>query len=320
MPDATILGLGSSNERKTALVTSIIIPVFNRIELTRLCLSSVLDHTDRRFYELVIVDNGSSDGTGSYCAELKARYPHVKVVQNAENLGFSKACNQGAEAATGDYLLFLNNDTEVMPGWFHPLTTTLDRDPAVAAVGNKLLYPDGAVQHCGVAVVQSSEREWLVAIHLFRGANANIAEVNERRIYQVVTGACMLVRRSSFRAVGGFDEGYWNGYEDVDLCFKLREAGGEIVYEPASVVIHKESQSGPERLRKASENDQRLNDKWLGKVAPDYIVDPGGSYSTTANLAIRPYETPIDYSLAGRNDPCPCGSMIKFKKCHGAQG
>jgi GT2 family glycosyltransferase len=94
----------------------------------------------------------------------------------------------------------------------------------------------------------------------------------------VLTAACLLVRADAFRQVGGFDEGYWNGYEDVDLCFKLREQGWQLAYQPASVVIHHESKSGKERFAKVNHNIQRLHEKWLGKVRPDAVIDPQGGW------------------------------------------
>ena len=252
---------------------SIVVPLFNKVELTRACVASVVEHTAPGTYELVLVDNASTDETPAFCASLP---DDVVVIRNEENLGFARASNQGAEAATGDHLVFLNNDTEVHEGWLEPLLDHLDA--GVGAVGSKLLFPDGTVQHCGVVLVhQASRPDWFTPVHWKYGAAADDPEVNETRRYQVVTAACMGVRRDAWTAAGAFHTGYWNGYEDVDLCLTIGQLGFEIVYEPTSVVTHFESASGPERFRKVTHNEQLLMDRWLGRVTHDVLVDHDGT-------------------------------------------
>jgi GT2 family glycosyltransferase len=219
------------------VTVSIVIPHYGRAELTIACLSAVAHHT--RDVEVIVVDNGTGD---RFTADVR--------INNPENLGFAVACNQGAAAATGDIIVFLNNDTEVHAGWLEPLVAALTDD--VAAVGALLLYPDGRVQHGGVEL---SERHGLLWAE-------NIHEVGVRRDMPAVTAACMLVDKPKFFAVGGFDTGYWNGADDVDLCLSFRRAGWRVVYEPASVVTHHESKSGPERWSRLRDNVMRLHDKW----------------------------------------------------------
>jgi GT2 family glycosyltransferase len=133
--------------------------------------------------------------------------------------------------------------------------------PQVGAVGAKLLYPSGKVQHAGVGLGIGG-----VAGHLFYNAGADdpgyFGRLQLVSKVSAVTGACLAIRRSDFELFGGFDEGYWNGYEDVDLCLAVRAAGGTVVYEPTSVVTHLESQSGPERWTGVAANVARLRDKW----------------------------------------------------------
>lgn len=255
---------------------SIVIPLFNKVELTAQCLKALEAKTDPSLFELILVDNGSADGTGALLATLPAT---VTVIRNERNLGFAKACNQGAAVAKGGYLLFLNNDTEPQHGWLEPLLTMIESDATIGAVGSKLLFPDGSIQHAGVLVLEDQKMpDLLVARHVFYGQPADLPDANRPMAYQVLTAACLLVRADAFRQVGGFDEGYWNGYEDVDLCFKLREQGWQLAYQPASVVIHHESKSGKERFTKVNNNIQRLHDKWLGKVRPDAVIDPQGGW------------------------------------------
>lgn len=233
---------------------SIIIPVWNQVELTRQCLQALAETTRGIEYEVIIVDNASTDETPALLAGLRG---DVQVIRNQENLGFAQACNQGAKAARGRYLVFLNNDTVPQSGWLEPLVREAEEHADVAVVGSKLLYPNGTVQHAGVAV----SRIGLIPYHLYRGFPADAPAVNRRREFQAVTAACMLIRREVFEEVGGFDEGYRNGFEDVDLCLKVRERGGKIVYQPKSVLYHLESQT-PGRKTYDEDNSRRLLARW----------------------------------------------------------
>lgn len=250
------------------------IPVFNKVDYTRKCLETLLRHTRSVPFELLVVDNASSDETPEFLANVEG---DIRVITNPQNLGFAKACNQGAAMAKGRYILFLNNDTELLPGWLEPLVKILAEDPEVGAVGSRLLYPDGLLQHAGVMVAENRLQQIpLYVTHRFHRLAADHPAANIRTDLQAVTGAAMLVRAEAFRAVDGFDEGYWNGYEDLDLCFKLHAEGWRIVYEPQSCLIHHESVSGPERFSKNRENDARLQQKWLGRLQPNHLVDPQG--------------------------------------------
>ncbi len=233
---------------------SIIIPVCNKAELTANCLTALAHHTQRTTYEVILVDNGSTDETPSLLTSLGR---DVQVIRNAENLGFAKACNQGAKVARGRYLVFLNNDTIPQPDWLDALVREVEEYPDVAVVGSKLLYPDETVQHAGVAF----SRKDRIPYHLYQGFPANAPAVNRRRELQCVTAACMLIRREVFLTVGGFDEGYRNGFEDIDLCLKVRERGHRVVYQPHSVVIHLEEQT-PGRKVHDQENIGRFLERW----------------------------------------------------------
>ncbi len=270
---------------------SIIIPTFNKIELTRQCLRALLANTPALLHEIIVVDNGSTDGTPDFLrAEESAG--RLRAILNSENTGFARACNQGALSARGKYVVFLNNDTEVQSNWLAPLFSLAEADPAIAALGCKLLFPNGTIQHAGVALANCEGHDPLLAFHLFAQEKSDFPLANQRRVYQAVTAACMFARKSHFDEVGGFDEGYWNGYEDVDLCLRFQERGWLTVYEPASVVIHHESQSGPERFRCVTENVQRFHQKWLEKASPDVIIDEDGKSTIRQDSAMRLYVPP----------------------------
>jgi GT2 family glycosyltransferase/Flp pilus assembly protein TadD len=268
---------------------SIIIPVFNKSEYTRKCLDALSRTTQAELYELVIIDNGSTDDT---CEILKKLPGNARVISNKKNQGFARACNQGALAAAGEYILFLNNDTEPKPGWLEPLIRVLDTKQSAAATGSKLLFPDGTIQHAGVITFDDKKLpDPLVARHIYYQKPGDFPDANRMRTYQALTAACLLVRKSAFEDVDGFDEGYWNGYEDIDLCFKLKMKGWELVYQPESEVIHHESKSGRERFSRVPDNIKRLHSRWLGKVNPDFIIEKDGSvrkYDKTAGSCPDP--------------------------------
>lgn len=253
---------------------TIVIPTFNNVDYTEACLRSIIAHTPTGWYRTVIVDNASTDGTRDLLAALEGN--DVTVVLNERNEGFAHASNQGAALADTEFVLFMNNDIEAMAGWLEPLVAVLDEEPDVAAVGAKLLFPDGSVQHAGVVFVEIEGAALpLYATHASYRSDLEDPDVNVRQDSPAVTAAVMLVRRSVLEEAGGFDEGFWNGCEDVDLCLKIRGLGHRIVYQPASVLIHHESVSGPERFVKVSENERRLAERWGGKVVPNWLVRGG---------------------------------------------
>jgi GT2 family glycosyltransferase len=270
---------------------SIVIPVFNKSALTRDCLASLDAKTTRQLnWEVIVVDNASADDTPAILAEAQSKYSWLRVIRNEVNRGFAGASNQGAEASKAPALLFLNNDIVAHDGWLEPMVRTLYCDPLVAVVGSKLLFGDGTIQHAGVMIVD----EGIVSqpdhpMHIFFKKPSDYRPANVRRVYQVVTGACMLIKRPAFEAVGGFDTEFWNGYEDVDFCFKINERGWRCVYEPESVLTHFESQSGPERFRLVDQNIARLDGRWKGKIEHDFVMRPNGELERAGTKGLYSY-------------------------------
>jgi|GEM_PF-1765280 len=254
-------------------LVSIIIPTFNKWEYTSACLESLhlAAQTQQTSCEVIIVDNASTDLTSEALGSLPGCLQlSIRIHRNKTNLGFAKACNQGARLARGRYLLFLNNDTEARPGWLDAMVETIESDPSIAIVGSKLLYPDGTIQHGGV-IVRRGRPYPIIPAHLHRGRPAG--ESDQPLDLNAVTAACLLIRREIFAAAGGFDEGYVNGYEDVDLCFKVKEQGWRIVYTPKSVLVHHESVSSG-RHQRDIENLNRLHWRWLGRFTA-FDEEPG---------------------------------------------
>jgi GT2 family glycosyltransferase len=295
----------------TSIDVSIVIPVFNKASLTVACLRSLAETTTNQVrWEVIVVDNASADETPLILAELALVYPWLRVIRNEQNRGYSGASNQGARASSAPAVLFLNNDIVAHEGWLEPLVRTLYCEPDIAAVGSKLLFPDGTIQHAGVMLVRPmSDNDPIQPMHIFCKSPADQPAANVRRVYQVITGACMLVKRSTFESVGGFDEEFWNGYEDVDLCFKFGQRGWKCVYEPESVLTHFESQSGPERFRKVNDNVARLHARWKGSITCDYALRLGSTLiDKVSDRGIYPFLGAEDVSFASvlsslRQDP-----------------
>ncbi|MDA8219785.1 MAG: glycosyltransferase [Dehalococcoidales bacterium] len=286
---------------------SIIIPVYNRLDLTKQCLDAVHRNTGPSSYEVIVVDNGSTDGTQEFLLQQQAS-GQLRAILNERNLGFARACNQGAEAAVGRYLLFLNNDTEVQPNWLPRLKEVLDADPAVGVAGSKMLLANGTIDNAGILLVEDQGHgSSLFLQSAFSRLPGNTPEANQPRTYQAVTGACLMVRKSAFDEAGGFDEGYWNGFEDIDLFFTLQERGWKIVYQPESAVLHHVSQSGPERFRRAGQNTERLKQKWLGRIRPDLIITPDGNIADGGAGRVACYQMPNTALTSGTLETCRPG-------------
>ena len=209
---------------------SIVIPVYGHAFYTRLCFLALPPSIPGwPAVEVVVVDNGSDAETAALLDRLA---PPYHVLRQPANAGFAPACNRGAALARGRWLVFLNNDTVPQPGWLDALVAEAERAGAGIA-GSKLLYPDGTIQHAGVGFHDDGSP---FVLHHCRPADW--PEANRPRDVRAVTGAALLVDRALFADLGGFDERYLNGYEDLDLCCRARERGQCVRYVPDSVLYH----------------------------------------------------------------------------------
>jgi GT2 family glycosyltransferase/tetratricopeptide (TPR) repeat protein len=236
---------------------SIVIPVYNRVDLTVQCLEAIA-RTTRGDFEVVVVDDASTDGTPDVLAQFGSA---LTVVRHDENHGFARACNDGARAARGDLLVFLNNDTLPRPGWLDALTAAAEAAPDVGAVGARLLYPDGTIQHAGIGFTPDFE-----PFHVHQGVAGDAPVVAEDRDCEAVTGACLLVPRAVYDELGGFDEGYRMYFEDVDLCLRIRATGRRVRYAAGSVVVHLERASSPTFAQAYAKNRvsrERFRARWV---------------------------------------------------------
>jgi GT2 family glycosyltransferase len=248
---------------------SIVIPVRNKLELTRKCLESIAAHDPLVNYEIILIDNASEDGSKEFFEEKTIR-KEISFIRNDSPMHFALSCNQGAAMASGDYLVFLNNDTEAFPGWLDAMVEVGERDKNIGAVGAKLLYPDRTIQHAGVAFFKSDFTNMTYPLHLFKDFPKTSPAVSEEREFQVVTGACLLTPRRLFNDFGGFDTVFINCFEDVDYCLRLRERGYKVIYTPKAELIHYEGQT-PGRNDNVRQAGVYLQGKWAGKLNADAV-------------------------------------------------
>jgi GT2 family glycosyltransferase len=256
---------------------SVIIPTKERKEILQRCIESLTKRTDYDPLEVILVD------TGSESPEIAEYYRTLEdeagvIVEHVDGeFNFGRSCNRGAARASGSLLLFLNNDTEALNrDWMSRMVQWFELDD-IGAVGAKLLYPDGRIQHAGVIVGMGG-----LASHVFmqaeEGTGSIYGSTEWYRNYSAVTAACLMVRRQVFQAVGGFDEGFAVNYSDVDLCLRIRELGKRIVYTPDARLLHHESLSHRRQIPRS--DFERASARWVesGHLLGDPYFSPNLSY------------------------------------------
>ena len=210
---------------------SVVVVGRNNSELTSKSVESVLTHTHKDV-EVILVDNGSESGVLENLID-KFRDKRVSILSLGVNRSFGEGSNIGAESATGEILVFLNNNVIVTENWLGPLVHELQANPNVGAVGPKFLYPDESIREAGVFLDRNAR-----SVQRGKGRASGAGLFNEKREVQYVSEDCFAIRKKDFLKVGGFSFVYEPGnYEDSDLCFSLRAAGLSVVYQPESTVI-----------------------------------------------------------------------------------
>lgn len=264
-----------------AIKTSVVIPVFNKVEFTFQCLRSLLREVDSDDTEVIVVNNASTDETREVLSHFGGL---VRVVDNETNCGFVDACNQGAGIARGRYLVFLNNDTVVLPGWLKNLVETVERDRRAGAVGSLFLYPDGRVQEAGAILWSNGE-----AFHYGWGKSPEDRRFTFAREVDYCSGASLLVRRELFDQLGGFDRRYAPAYyEDADLCMGVRSLGYRVIYQPLSRLIHYEGATAGRDTRTGFKHYQVVNrekfyEKWRDTLAREHHAEDPSRAERAAN-------------------------------------
>lgn len=247
---------------------SILIPFRNHIDLTRQCVEAIRACSAGMKIEILLLDNWSQgEEAESFCTE-QGNEPDTRVLRIAEPFNYSLINNRGVAASAYPFMLFMNNDVIVNDQqWLRTMLNEALADPQVGAVGAKLVYPNGTVQHGGVVLGVGG-----IAEHAFRGVAGDgpgyLARAITAAEVSAVTAACMLVRRSAFEAVGGFDDAELSvAFNDVDLCIKMRNAGFRIIYAPDVVCEHRESMSrgddfAEDKLSRFMRENEAMRTRW----------------------------------------------------------
>jgi GT2 family glycosyltransferase len=227
---------------------SVVIVTFNGRDLVRACLSTVGAALAPRGGEVIVVDNGSADGTPEMIA---AEFPDVRLLATGENLGFAAGNNRGLPFARGSTIVFLNPDTEPAPGSLSRLADALDADPTLGIVGPKLVNGDGSLQPsvrgfpnvaASLLVLLKLHRvtRWLPPVARYDAAGFDYDRAAD---VEQLMGACLALPRRVVEKLAGFDERFWMWFEEVDLCLRVRQAGLRVRYLPDAVVLHRLNQS-----------------------------------------------------------------------------
>jgi GT2 family glycosyltransferase/glycosyltransferase involved in cell wall biosynthesis len=277
-PTAEVESIGDTRAPESFPATdnpqvSIVIPVYNKWVYTAACLRSLLEFKGKYSFEVIVVDDRSSDET----ADQLSRIEGLIHLRNDKNLGFVSSCNRGAKHARGEYLVLLNNDTQVLEGWLDELIDTFESEPRAGLVGARLVYPDGSLQESG-GIVFSDGSGW----NYGRGEDAENPEYHFLRETDYCSGACIALKTKFFHDIGALDQRYAPAYyEDTDLAFRVREAGFKALVQPLSAVVHHEgitsgtdTSSGTKKYQVI--NQKKFLERWQTELRsqPEKISNP----------------------------------------------
>jgi glycosyltransferase involved in cell wall biosynthesis len=268
-------------------LVSIIIPTRNGLDLLKKCIHSILQKTSYPNFEILVIDNNSDDAAVlAYFQELQTHHANIRVLADPRPFNYSQLNNGAVAHAQGDILALLNNDTEVIaPDWLTEMVS-LAVQPRIGAVGAKLLYPDGTLQHAGVIMGIGG-----VASHVFSRLDQKdqgyYARAHLTQGLSAVTAACLVVRKSVFLEVGGLNATALKVvYNDVDFCLKVKSAGYHNVYAPDALLYHHESVSRgsedtPEKKCRFEREQAYMFETWADAIANDPAYNPNLSLTRT---------------------------------------
>jgi GT2 family glycosyltransferase len=254
-------------EARAGVVVSVIVPTFGQVGYTLRCLASMARNLPDTPIEVIVVDDASPDPD----VERLSRVRGIRLVVNQANLGFLRSCNAAARLARGEFVFFLNNDTQVLPGWLDPMVALMRARADAGAVGCKLLFPDGRLQEAGAIVWDNA-----TGLTYGRGDDPDKPAYNYVREVDYASGAALLVRADLFARLGGFDEMFAPAYcEDSDLGFSIRQAGLKVLYQPRSQVVHFEGVTNgtglTQGIKRFNEvNQPKLRAKWSHYLAAQH--------------------------------------------------
>ncbi len=304
---------------------SIILTSRNQLGALKFSLLALLDQKPEVPYEIIVVDCGSSDGSDQFLTG-QAENGAIRAIFSGEGKGRTAARNQGAHAASGRYLMFLDPGVLVAPGWSATLVRSLEKDLRLAAVAGRILLPDGTLDHAGLALLQWSATETsrprLTTRAIHAGSPGNAPAVERIMQVQALAGEALMVRSTSFFAVGGFSgrigREHGSGRPDfegdpagVDLCLRFGYRGWSCVYRPESIMTR--LRSGDSDFSNHERDMGILSRTWLDRVHPDFRIGTNGRATPTEQESIRTYVEPVlnfqTASARGMVDPAGSSAM-----------
>jgi GT2 family glycosyltransferase/glycosyltransferase involved in cell wall biosynthesis len=270
------------------------VTAYTGAEITAACLRSIAERTEGPAFEVIVVD----DAADAENARLWEAVEGAQILVNDPGIGYLRSVNRGAAAARGRYVVLMNNDVEVRRGWLRALVRRAESAADVGAVAAKLLYPGGDVQEAG-AIVFDDGSGWNFGNHSDAGSH----ELNYAREIDYGSAACLLVRADAWTQVGGYDERFVPMYyEDVDLCFALREHGWRVLYEPTAEVVHHEGATAGIDVSSGSKRHQELNrpkfvEKWREALERDQLPPSPENVRRASNRVPGPHVMVIDHRV-----------------------
>jgi GT2 family glycosyltransferase/SAM-dependent methyltransferase/glycosyltransferase involved in cell wall biosynthesis len=273
---------------------SLIMPVYAHAELTRACLESIRYHTTHVSYEVIIVDDGADLDTVRLLRGVRG----ANIVHNEENIGYLRSVNRGAALARGEWIVLLNNDTEMTAGWLRAMLGCADSAEDVGVVTPKYIYPDGSLNEAGGIIWRDG-----TGVNFGRGDRADLYQYEYRRETDYGSAAALMVRAALWQAAGGYDERYLPMYyEDVDLCFQAREHGLRVLYEPSATVIHIEGATagadlGASHKRHQEENRPKFVAKWGERLEREHLRAAPAHLQVAADRHQGPHVLVVDHHV-----------------------
>jgi GT2 family glycosyltransferase/glycosyltransferase involved in cell wall biosynthesis len=292
-------------------VVSVIIPTYGQVGFTLRCLASIEASYPADPIEVIVADDAYPGGE----VAALGRVAGIRLVRNPVNLGFIRTCNTAARVARGDFLLFLNNDTEVRPGWLDHMRALFDTRPDAGVVGAKLLGEDGGLREAG-GILWKDGSAW----NYGQNADADAPEFNYVRETDYCSGAALLVRRAVFLSIGGFDEKYAPAYcEDSDLSFRLRRRGLKTYYQPRAEIVHFEGATHGRDLRRGVKafqvrNQAKFLETWHDVLARDHFLNGTHVLRARDRAAHRTVALVIDHYVPEPDRDAGSRTMLAFMR------
>lgn len=291
-------------------LVSIVIPVYNQFDYTYNCILQIKRHSGDIPYEIIIADDCSTDLT----VNIKKIISGLKVIRNEQNLRFLLNCNNAAKHARGEFILFLNNDTQVQDNWLKPLVDIM-QDESVGMTGSKLIYSFGAVQEAG-GIIWKDGSAW----NFGNKKNREDPEYNYVKEVDYISGASIMIRRSLWEEIGGFDERFAPAYyEDVDLAFEVRKHGYKVVYQPLSLVVHFEGVSNGTDTSSGQKayqvtNARKFYDKWKDVLEKEHFENGENVFIAKDRTRYKKHILVIDQYVPCHDQDAGCKCSYMYMK------